>query len=103
MQAAGSLQRPPEMGLDDREHSFSDDVLAAVDSGHKIEAIKRLREETGLDLKDAKHAIDALARERRADAADSANMSEEGGAGGVVKLVVAIVVVLAVYFYFFAS
>lgn len=88
--------------MDDREYSFSDDVLAAVDSGRKIEAIKRLREETGLGLKDAKHAIDTLARERRGEPSIAANLPEEGGAGGVVKLVIAIVVVLAVYFYFFA-
>jgi ribosomal protein L7/L12 len=34
------------------------DVLAALQQGQTIEAIKRLRTATGLDLKDAKEAID---------------------------------------------
>jgi len=88
--------------MTDTQRSYSDEVLAAVDSGHKIEAIKRLREEAGLGLKEAKHEIDALARDRRGDPSVTANMPEEGGAGVVVKLVLLIAAILAVYFYFFA-
>ncbi len=88
--------------MQDENHAFSDEVLAAVDSGNKIEAIKRLREETGMGLADAKTAIDALARDRRGAAPTSAKLPEEGGAGGVIRLVVLIAAVLAVYFYFFA-
>ena len=94
---------PPEADVDDRDYSYSGEIIAAVDSGNKIEAIKRLREETGLGLKEAKHAIDVLSRERRGDPATGAGMSEEGGAGGMIKMVVAIAVLLAVYFYFFAG
>lgn len=36
------------------------DIVELVDSGNKIEAIKRLREQTGLGLKEAKDAIDAI-------------------------------------------
>jgi ribosomal protein L7/L12 len=36
-----------------------DDVLAALQAGNKIEAIRRLREATGLGLKESKDAIDA--------------------------------------------
>lgn len=88
--------------MTDTQRTYSDEVLAAVDSGRKIEAIKRLREEAGLGLKEAKHEIDALARERRGDPLVAANMPEEGGAVGVVKLVLLIVAILAIYFYFFA-
>jgi len=102
MRAAGCAHLLPEADVDNRNPTFSDEVLAAVDGGRKIEAIKRLREETGLDLKDAKQAIDALARERRGEPGATANMPEEGGARGALKLVVLIVAVLAVYFYFFA-
>jgi len=102
MQATGRFPVSPEAGVNDSQRSYSDEVLAAVDSGQKIEAIKRLREEAGLGLREAKHEIDALARERRGDPAVTANMPEEGGAGGVVKLVLLIAAVLAVYFYFFA-
>ena len=88
--------------MQDRDTSFSDAVIAAVDSGNKIEAIKRLREETGLGLTEAKAAIDALARDRRGVTPSSNQLPEEGGAGGAIKLVVLIAAVLAVYFYFFA-
>jgi len=89
--------------VDDRNFAFSDGVLAAVDSGRKIEAIRQLREETGLGLKEAKHAIDVLARERRGKPGVTANMPEEGGARDALRLVVLIVAVLVVYFYFFAA
>ncbi len=103
MSRAGELlSGPQEACVQDEEPSFSDQVIAAVDSGNKIEAIKRLREETGLGLKEAKAAIDALARDRRGVTPSGTPLPEEGGAGGVVKLIVLIAAVLAVYFYFFA-
>jgi ribosomal protein L7/L12 len=37
-------------------------VRALLDSGHKIEAIKRVREQTGLGLKEAKDLVDAMER-----------------------------------------
>ena len=45
-------------------------MLSAVNQGRKITAIKLLREERGLDLKEAKQAIDRLERARRGDAVD---------------------------------
>jgi len=98
---------PREEDVDDREYLFPAEVVAARDSGNKIEAIKLLREETGLGLKEAKDAIDALVRQRRADptVADTVSntMSEEGGAGGMIKMIVIIAAILGVYFYFFAG
>ena len=41
---------------------LSDAVIAAIQQGRKIEAIKLLREETGLGLKEAKHAVEAYER-----------------------------------------
>lgn len=102
MQAIDSLQSLAEGDVDTGRPSYSDDVLTAVDNGRKIEAIKRLREETGLGLKEAKHAIDALVRERQGNPAVNSTMPEEGGAGSAIKIVILIVAVLAVYFYFFA-
>jgi hypothetical protein len=87
--------------MEDPEYAFSDDIVAAVDSGRKIDAIKMLREQTGLGLKDAKHAIDALARERRGQPGAAAGMPEAGGASGLIKLLVVIAVLLAGYSYFF--
>ena len=102
MQAAGSLQVPPERDVNYRDLPYSDEVLAAVQRGHKIEAIKILREETGLGLKEAKEAIDALSRERQGKASIAPGMAEEGGAGSMIKLVVVIIAVIVAYFYFFA-
>jgi len=89
--------------VDEQHFSFSEEVLAAVDAGRKIEAIKRLREETGIGLADAKHAIDSLSRERRDDPVIASAMTEEGGAGGMIKMIVVIAIILGAYFYFFAS
>ena len=102
MLAVDSSQTSTESGADAVRRSYSDDVLAAVDSGRTIEAVKRLRAETGLGLKEAKHAIDALARERQGNPAAAANLPQEGGAGSVIKIVILIGAVLAAYFYFFA-
>jgi len=92
---------PKEAGVKDPEYVFSDDIVAAVDNGRKIEAIKMLREQSGLGLKDAKHAIDALARERRGQPELAAGMTEAGGASGLIKLLVVIAILLAGYSYFF--
>ncbi|NOR36799.1 MAG: hypothetical protein GQ577_08635 [Woeseiaceae bacterium] len=82
---------------------ISDQVIAAIDAGRKIEAIKILREESGLGLKEAKDVVDSLTRARRGESGATSGMVEEGGAGGMIKMVVAIAVILGVYFYFFAG
>ncbi len=94
---------PLEEDVEVDEQTFSDEIIAAVDSGRKIEAIKRLREETGLSLKEAKDAIDALSVERQVDPVIAAAMSEEGGAVGLIKLLVIVAVIVAAYYYFFIS
>lgn len=60
--------------------SLPPDVVEAWKSGHKIEAIKRLREATGLGLAEAKAAIDALDRE--AQPSPAAAMDRPGIASG---------------------
>lgn len=82
---------------------ISDQVIAAVDAGRKIEAIKILREETGLGLKEAKDVVDGLVRAKRGESAGTPGMVEEGGAGSMIKMIVVIAVILGVYFYFFAG
>jgi len=83
--------------------NISDDVVAAVDAGRKIEAIKILREESGLGLKEAKDVVDSLTRSRRGEPGRTAALPEEGGAGGMIKLVVLIAIILGAYFYYFAG
>lgn len=80
--------------MEQDEAQYSDAVLQAVAAGRKIEAIKRLREETGLGLKEAKAAIDRLAHQHQPA---GTGMSEQGGAGALIKLIVAIVVVFVAY------
>jgi hypothetical protein len=82
---------------------ISDGVIAAVNRGQKIEAIKILREETGLGLADAKDVVDRLARTHKGESGETSPMPEEGGAGGMIKLVILIAAILGVYFYFFAG
>jgi hypothetical protein len=83
---------------------ISDEVIAAVDAGRKIEAIKILRAESGLDLAEAKDLVDQLVRERDGvSGTGPAPMQEVGGAASMIKMVVLIAVILVVYFYFFAS
>ncbi len=89
------------MNYDDLE--ISDQVIAAIDAGHKIEAIKTLREENGLGLKEAKDVVDSLASAKRGDSGGAPGMVEEGGAGGMIKMIVVIGIILGVYFYFFAG
>ena len=81
----------------------SDQVIAAIDAGRKIDAIKTLRGESGLGLKEAKDVVDSLVRAKRGESGDAPSMVEEGGAGGMIKMIVIIAVVLGVYFYFFAG
>ena len=61
------------------------DVINAINAGRKIEAIKLLREAQGLGLKEAKHAVDAYAREN-----PSAQQPRSSGSGLVIIVVLVI-------------
>ena len=82
---------------------ISDDVIAAANAGRKIDAIKILREQTGLGLAEAKDVVDRLARAHEGASGEHRPLAEEGGAGGMIKLVILIAAILGVYFYFFAG
>ena len=86
--------------VEEKDRHYSSAVLQAVDAGRKIDAIKLLREETGLGLKEAKHEIDQLAILRRPQ---SAPMPEQGGAGAIVKIALAGAVLAGVYWFFFSG
>ena len=62
--------------------AYSDRVIEAVTAGRKIEAIKLLREETGMGLKEAKHAVEDLERSFGLPTA-----SNSGGCSGSIVLV----------------
>lgn len=86
------------------EHQYSDAVIEAVDNGKKIEAIKLLREETGIGLREAKQEIDRLYRRQRPDReteAMASRMIVEGGAVDFLKLIVMLALLVGAYLYFF--
>ena len=56
---AGLDPLPPAPGA--APDALDAEVLALARSGRKVEAIKRLREQTGLGLKEAKERVDAVA------------------------------------------
>ena len=86
--------------MDSNQMQVSDRVLEAVDAGRKVEAIKLLREETGMGLREARDVVDSLDNKRHPE---RARLPVEGGAGGMVKLIVTILVLIAAYFFFFEA
>ena len=74
--------------------------MKAVDANRKIDAIKLLRDETGLGLKEAKDEIDQLAIIRRPR---SAAMPEQGGAGVIVTILLVGAGLFAAYWFVFAD
>ncbi|SEE75042.1 ribosomal protein L7/L12 [Pseudomonas anguilliseptica] len=55
-------------------------VIAALERGQKIEAIKLLRELKGIGLKEAKEAVDGYTLERQPD---GVSVVQSGGHGGI--------------------
>ena len=75
----------------------SENVMQAVRSGRKIAAIKLLREETGLGLKEAKEVIDREIADYNRANPHAPIVQESSGCSGIV--VVVILIALAVYWY----
>lgn len=74
------------------------DVLIAVAEGRKIEAIRLLRERTGLGLREARRLVDALERARGApDPGDLPQFTEVGGSRGVIVILAALFLAWALY------
>ena len=79
------------------EQKLSESVMQSVRSGHTIRALKQLRLETGLGLKDAKHIIDReIAAYRLSN--PNAQMNREGSKWPIV--IVGILIAVAIYWYF---
>ena len=75
------------------------DVIDAIRANRKIDAIKRLREHRGMGLKEAKHAVEAYARENPQEITVPAHQSESG-LGRVVLIAIAIGAAYVAYRYF---
>ena len=78
------------------EEKLSESVMQAVRSGHTIQAIKQLRTETGLGLKEAKDIIDREIDAYRL-AHPHAPMVQEST--GWSKVVVIALIAVALYWY----
>jgi len=79
------------------------DVLRAVKSGRKIEAIKLLREATGLGLANAKVLVDrAAARHGESNPAPSI-VQDENSAAKLVTTLLFVALIYACYHFFLGS
>jgi ribosomal protein L7/L12 len=77
-----------------------DDVVAAIKSGQKIEAIKLLRLATGLGLANAKVLIDAGARLHGIKHQHTSMMDSRDTGAGLLKLFLMLLLSYGAYVYF---
>jgi hypothetical protein len=82
------------------EQQLPGDVIAAIEQGQKIEAIKLLREATGLGLANAKVLVDKASRTHgpKKPIPNFADQSE-GVSGLAISLGLVLLIVAAWYFY----
>jgi len=88
---------PPEVIVTESE--LPKDVMAAIVEGRKIEAIKMLRESTGLGLANAKVLIDRASRVHGPKKALNPAMDAPSGPGKLIASVVALLILAASYYY----
>ncbi len=85
------------------EEELSPEIYQLLASGRKIEAIKLIREETGLGLREAKELAAALSGHHATEVAAPPAMKEEGGAGGMAAILIAILIAFLVYVFFLSE
>ena len=78
------------------DQSLPAEVVAALERGQKIEAIKLLRELRGMGLKEAKEAVDHYGCERQ----PGASVVQAGGHGGIFWLLGLVVLGVAIAWLF---
>ena len=78
---------------------YSNAVQEATLAGHKIAAIKLLRQETGMGLKEAKHAIEDLELSLGIQPSAATNAS---GLASLIKLIGFVIAAILIYRYFAA-
>ena len=76
-------------------------VIRAIERGRKIEAIKILREETGLGLANAKVLVDRAYRTHGPQKPVPGAISEESGAAKLAKSVFLAMILVGFYYFFF--
>lgn len=79
------------------------DVLEAIDRGRKVEAIKILREATGLGLANAKVLVDRAASQRTPRRKPPALLEDEDNVRRLLKSLLFVVLAVALYHFFLRS
>lgn len=90
----------PEIIIADNE--LPPEVVKAITQGRKIEAIKLLREATGLGLANAKVLVDRAALRYAQLNPNASAMTQESNTGRLVGVMLVLAVVFAIYRYGFA-
>ena len=85
------------------EQELSPEVFQLLADGRKIEAIKLIREETGLGLKEAKDLAEALLGEHAPAATPPPAITEQGGASGMIAIIIAGLVAYLAYVFFLSD
>ena len=83
----------------DTSRPFPPAAIAALSSGNKIEAIKIVRQEWGVDLKDAKDAVEAYIKTQPGLAATMQEAAASSKRGCVTWLLVLALLGVAVYYF----
>ena len=84
----------------DTESDLPPEVIRAIEQGRKIEAIKLLRDATGIGLANAKVVVDRASREYRPKPAMPDLVTEESSIGKLLKMLLIIAVVYFLYHQF---
>jgi len=81
------------------ENELPPEVVKAITLGRKIEAIKLLREATGLGLANAKVLVDRAALRYAQLNPNARSMTEENNSGRLLGMMLVLAVIFAVYWY----
>ena len=87
-----------ELVLNDNQ--LPSDVLRAIEAGRKIEAIKMLREATGLGLANAKVLVDRASRTHGPKKPVYSAVEAGSGSGKLLASLVAVMVMATAYFFY---
>jgi len=92
---------PAEIVITDNQ--IPADVIRAIEDGRKIEAIKLLREATGLGLANAKVLVDRASRLHGPKKPTHSAVTEDAGSGKLLVSLVAVMVLAAAYFFYIGA
>ena len=87
-----------ELVLTDRQ--LPSEVIQLIEDGRKIEAIKMLRESTGLGLANAKVLVDRVSRTHGPKREVVSFKDESSGAGKILVSLVAVMALATAYFFY---